>query len=193
MASVGWVRLAAARLRNRQRQKLQIRQEPCSSREMLPTDNEIVNSGIYGEVTEAQRHHVVAVGRGPTKLEIEHHVASGDDQHRTWCDACMRARGIDGRHERREPGVEDEIPFVRIDHGYLELDVTETDDDDEDDAVAQNKLLILDLKAGTFATTCLRVRERERSESMPRHGWCLCCVDLGIAERYCKVMESKRS
>ena len=40
------------------------------------------------EAIEVQRDHVVAVRRGPTKLEIEHHVASGHAQHRTWCDAC---------------------------------------------------------------------------------------------------------
>ena len=29
--------------------------------------------------------------------------------------------------------------------------------------------------------------------STPRRGWCRCCVDIGIAERYWKVMESHRS
>ena len=28
---------------------------------------------------------------------------------------------------------------------------------------------------------------------MPRHGWCLCCVDLGLTERYRRQMESHRS
>ena len=27
---------------------------------------------------------------------------------------------------------------------------------------------------------------------MPRHGWCLCCGDYVIAERYCKVTESNQ-
>ena len=66
----------------------------------------------------------------------------------------MRARGIAGRHERREPGREDEDPLVAIDNDYLKLDGTEDDDDDEDDEVAQNKLLILvakDVKTGTHA------------------------------------------
>ena len=53
-----------------------------------------------------------------------------------------RARGIAGRHERREPGREDEDPLVAIDYGYLKLDGTE-DDDDDDDETTQNKLLIL--------------------------------------------------
>ena len=48
----------------------------------------------------------------------------------------MRGRGIDGRHERREPGREDEKPLVSIDYGYLKLDGTEDDDDDEDDEQA---------------------------------------------------------
>ena len=55
----------------------------------------------------------------------------------------MRARGIAGRHERRELGREDEDPLVAIVYGYLKLDGTEDDDDDEDDVVAPNKLLHL--------------------------------------------------
>ena len=80
--------------------------------------------------------------RGPTKVEVEHHVASGHAQNRTWCDACKRARGIAGRHERRVPGREDEDPLVAIDCGFLKLDGTE-DDEDDDDETTQNKLLIL--------------------------------------------------
>ena len=45
--------------------------------------SEIVNAGIDDEAIEAQQPQVVAVGRGPTKLEIEHHVASGHVQHLT--------------------------------------------------------------------------------------------------------------
>ena len=101
-------------------------------------------------------------------------------------------RGIAGRHERRESGRDDEDPLDAMDYGYLRLDGTE-DDDDENDEVAQNKLLILvakDVKTGTYAATCLlEIKERV---SMPRHGWCPCCVDLAIAERYGKVMESHR-
>ena len=82
------------------------------------------------------------VGRRPTKLEVEHHVASGDAQHRTWCDACTRARRLAGRHERREHGREDEVLLVAIDFGHLMLDDTE-DDDDDDDETTENKLLSL--------------------------------------------------
>ena len=46
----------------------------------------------------------------------------------------MRARGIAGRGERREPGRKDEDTFVAI---FFKFDVTEGDDDDEDDKVAQ--------------------------------------------------------
>ena len=74
-----------------------------------------VDEGIGDEAIEVQRPNVVVVGRGRTKLEIEHHVASGHAQHRTCCDACMRARGIAGIHERREPGREDEDPLVAMD------------------------------------------------------------------------------
>ena len=129
--------------------------------QIMPFENEIVDSGIDDEAVEVERPHVVAVGRGPTKLEVEHHVASGHVQHRTWCDACMRARGIAGRHERREPGRDAEDPFVAVDYGDLKCDVTEDDDEDEDDEVAQIKLLILvakDLKTETYAATCLRER-----------------------------------
>ena len=66
-------------------------------------ENVIVDEDIGDEAIEVQQPHVIAVGPGPTKLEVEHHVASGHAQPRTWCDACMRARGIAGRHERREP------------------------------------------------------------------------------------------
>ena len=81
----------------------------------MPIESEIVDAGIDDEAIEAQQLHVVAIGRGPTKLEIEHHVASGHAQHRTWCDACMRARGgIAGGHERRGLGREVEDPLVAI-------------------------------------------------------------------------------
>ena len=153
-------------------------QSPETKLQILPTENETVDAGINGEAIEVQRPNVVAVGRGPTKLEVQHHVASGHAQHRTWCDAFMRARGIAGRHEKREPRREDEDPVVAIDYGYMKLDVTEDDDDDEEDGEAQNKLLILVakyVKNGKYAATCLWV-------SMPRHGWSPCCVDLGIVE-----------
>ena len=68
--------------------------------------------------------------------------------------------------------------FLRWIFGYLVLD--DTEDDDDDDETTQKKLLIL-------------VTKDVEDMSMPRRGWCLCCVDLGIAERYCKVMESHRS
>ena len=67
----------------------------------MSSGNETVDAGIDDEAIEVQRPNVFAVGRGPTTLEDELNVASGHAQHRTWCDACMRARGIAGRHERR--------------------------------------------------------------------------------------------
>ena len=48
------------------------------------------------------------------------------------------------RHERREPGREDEDPLVvAMGCGCLKPNGTKDDDDDADDEVAQNKLLIL--------------------------------------------------
>ena len=111
---------------------------PETKLQIMPIENEIVDAGIDDEAIEVQRPNVVAVGRGPTKLEVEHHVVSGHAQHRTWCDACMRARGIAGRPERREPGREDVDPLFAIGHGYLKLDGTE--DDDDDDEMPQNNL-----------------------------------------------------
>ena len=132
--------------------KLQIRRVSCSSGEMecLPFESKIVDAGFNNETIEVQQHHVVAVGRGPTKLEIEHHVTSGHAQHRTWCDACMGARGAAGRRAKRES---DERARTRL------LDCTEDNDGGEDDEVAQNKFLILvakDVKTGTHAATCPR-------------------------------------
>ena len=67
----------------------------------MKIENEVADAGIDDAAIEAQQPDVVPVGRGPTTLEVEHHVASGHAQHRTWCGACMRARGIAGRHEKR--------------------------------------------------------------------------------------------
>ena len=55
----------------------------------MPVESEIVDEGIDDEAIEVQR---------PAKLEAEHHVA----------------RGIAGRHERRELGREDDDPLVAI-------------------------------------------------------------------------------
>ena len=129
----------------------------------MPIENESVDAGIDYEAIEVQRPNVVVIGRGPTKLEVERHVASGHAQHRTWCDACMRARGIAGRHERREPGREDEDPLVAIDYGYWKLDGTE-DDDDDDEETTQNKLLILVAKDVKNGNVCCNLSARERSE-----------------------------
>ena len=114
------------------------------------------------EAIEVQRPHVVAVGRGPTKLEIEHYVAAGYAQHRTWCDAWIRARGIAGRDERRELGREDEHPLVAMNCGYLKLDGTEDAVDEDDDEVAQNNLLILVTKDEKTGTPGCNLSARER-------------------------------
>ena len=77
----------------------------------------------------------------------------------------MRVLGIAGRHERWEPGREDEDALVAIDCGDLKFDGTEDDDDDDDDEVAHNELLILvakDVRTGTCAAT--RLREKRVSE-----------------------------
>ena len=166
-------------------------QSPETKLQIMPIESEIVDAGIDDESIEVQQSHIVAAGRGPTKLEIEHHLSSGHAQHRTWCDACMRARGIAGRYERREPGREDEGPLVAIDYGYLKLDGTE--DDDDDDGTIQNKLLILfakDMTTGTYAATCLR--ESGVSENCHVVVGVFVASTFVIAGRCCKVMPSHR-
>lgn len=101
------------------------------------------------------------VERGPTKLEVEHPVASGHAQHRSWCDDCMRARGIAGGHERREPGREDEDPLVAIVCGCLNFESTEDDDDDDDEAT-QNKLVILFARDGKMELLWQPVFEKKK-------------------------------
>ena len=98
------------------------------------------------------------VGRGPTKLEIEHLVASGHARHQTWRQACLRPCGIAGRHERREPGREDEDPLVAIDCGYLKRDGTEDDDDDDDDETTHSGVKLEPLRetgVSVYATSWL--------------------------------------
>ena len=101
--------------------------------ECMSTETEIVDVGVDDEAVEVQQLHVVTVGRGPTKHEIERHVASGHAQHRTWCDACMRALGIAGRYEKRQLGREDDDPLVAMDCEYLKLDGADDDDDHQND------------------------------------------------------------
>ena len=124
----------------------------------MPLEKEILIAGIDGEAMDVQQHHVVAVGCGPIKLEIEHNFTSGHAQHRTWCDAYMRARGNVGRHERRELGREDEDPLVAVDYGYLKLDVTEGGVGDE---VTLNKRPIVGAKDTFNWNLCCNFSARE--------------------------------
>ena len=64
-------------------------QSPETKLQIMPIETEIVDEGIDDEAIEVQRPSVVVVGRGPTKLEVEHHVASGHAQHRLF--GVMRA------------------------------------------------------------------------------------------------------
>ena len=103
--------------------------------ESMLFEDTIVDAGVDDEAFEVWQTHVVAGGRGPNKQVVEDHVASRHAQRRTWCDAWMRARGIAGRHEKRELGRKDEDPLVATGYGHLKLEGT---DDDADDEVAQN-------------------------------------------------------
>ena len=115
-------------------------QSPETQLQIMHIESENVDASIDDGAIDVQRPNVVVVGRGPTKLEVEHHVASGH----------MRECGIAGRHERLEPGREDEERLVAINGA---------EDDNDDDETTQNKLLILvakDAKTGKYAATCLQ-------------------------------------
>ena len=73
-----WERLTAAFHRNRQRRNSKFVQYLCAFGEMefMPLEKQSDDAGIDDEAIEAQQPHVVAVGRGRTKQESEHHVAS---------------------------------------------------------------------------------------------------------------------
>ena len=73
----------------------------------------------------------------------------------------MRARGIAGRHETRDPGREDEDPHVPSDYCYVKLDGTEDDDDDEDDEVAQKRTAHLGCKRCENWNVCCSLCARE--------------------------------
>ena len=47
-------------------------QSPETNLQIMPVENELVDESIDDEATEIQRPNVVAVGRGPTKLGVEH-------------------------------------------------------------------------------------------------------------------------
>ena len=51
-------------------------QSPETELQIMPIENEIVDEFIDDAAVDVQRPNVVVVGRGPTKLEVEHHVAS---------------------------------------------------------------------------------------------------------------------
>ena len=59
-------------------------QSPETKLQIMFIESEIVDEGIEDEVIDVQRPNVVVVGRGPTNVEVEHHVASGHAQHRFW-------------------------------------------------------------------------------------------------------------
>ena len=50
-------------------------QSPETKLQIMPIENEIVDASIEDEAIEVQRPNVVVIGRGPTELEVEHHVA----------------------------------------------------------------------------------------------------------------------
>ena len=54
----------------------------------------------------------------PTAQEIEQHEAQGHVHYRSWCPACVAARGT-GQSHRERHHVDGEAPTVVADYGYL--------------------------------------------------------------------------
>ena len=106
--------------------------------------------------------------RGPTQEEIDYHVATGHAVHRSWCAACMHARGVVGRHLAKEGrDAEDADPVVSLDYAYLryrgeredDKDDEEEDEEDVDVSGLPRKMLILvakDRRTGMLAATAVR-------------------------------------
>ena len=86
-----------------------------------PVEPEVVDDGVDDEAVEVQKPRATQVARQPTAEEIEHRIASGHAQRRTWCDACVRARGVAGRHEKQGEGRVDEDPVIGVDYCYLKF------------------------------------------------------------------------
>ena len=59
-------------------------QSPETKLQIMPIEKEIVDAGIDAEAIEVQRPCVVAVGRGPTKLEIMLHLDVSCMHESTW-------------------------------------------------------------------------------------------------------------
>lgn len=83
------------------------------------------------EAVEVHQPRVATTGRQPTEKEVEAHLASGHAQHRSWCDSCMRARGIAGRHERQPAARPDADPQVCLDYCYMKFVSSDQPQDDE--------------------------------------------------------------
>ena len=87
---------------------------------------EIVDDGVDDYAVEVQNPRVARASRAPTAEEVEAHIASGHACHRSWCDACMRARGVAGRHEQRKDHRPDEDPVIGLDYCYMTRATTRT-------------------------------------------------------------------
>ena len=115
--------------------------------------------GLEEEAFEVQAPRVAPAGRAPTQTEIDHHVATGHAQHRSWCDSCMRARGIAGRHELQGEARPDSDPLICVDYAYMRAGDRDASAEEDDDAESgEHRMLIVaarDTKTGTYAATSL--------------------------------------
>ena len=54
----------------------------------------------------------------PTAEEVQEHEISGHEPYRSWCRACVAARGRADAHVGR-PAVEKGVSIIGVDYGYL--------------------------------------------------------------------------
>ena len=120
-------------------------------------DDEVEDDGaVDDEALEVQKPRIPSGGRQPTRAEIEHHVATGHAQHRSWCTSCMRARGIAGRHEQQDRAREDADPMICIDYAYTKAADSEKQDDEEMETPDKVLMIVAkDCRTGTYSASAL--------------------------------------
>ena len=104
------------------------------------------------EAAEIARPLLLPGGRQPTAAEVEEHVATGHASHRSWCSACMRARGLAGPHQLQEAPREDADPKVCLDYATMG---PEAPDGDELAADAMQLLVVKDCRTKLYRATAV--------------------------------------
>ena len=73
----------------------------------------------------------------PTAAEVKEHVISGHEPYRSWCRACVAGRGRADAHVGR-PGVENCVPIIGVDYGYLWSRAPEASDAPHDEVAGED-------------------------------------------------------